>query len=92
MLVRCFSDSSRLRLIRQVGHSQLCHEAYWDSLAFALWLTPSLADASSGQLLGHPHGKLHVERTIHMVNSFQLTRSIRLTDAPNEHESNRNSR
>jgi hypothetical protein len=84
--VRYGSDSGRLRLIRQDGHSQWCNGANWDSLAFALRLTFSLADASGGRLLRHPHGELHVERTIHMVNSFQLTRSVRLTDAPEDTE------
>ncbi len=60
-------DSGRLHLIRKDDHGQWCHEATEGSLACALRLTSSLADAWDGRLLRLPCGKRHGERTIQML-------------------------
>ena len=52
------------------------HEAETGSLA--LRLTPLPSEAPSAGLLRHPLGQLHGERTISMISTFQLTRTIRL--------------
>ena len=52
--------------------------------AFALRLTPSPSQASTSRLPGTPLSRLHGERAIPMVSTFQLTRSTRLPDAPDE--------
>jgi hypothetical protein len=48
-----------------------------DSLA--LWLTSLPSQAPAGRLPAPPLSRLHGERAISMVSTFQLTRSTRLT-------------
>jgi len=48
-----------------------------DSLA--LWLTSLPSQAPTGRLPAPPLSRLHGERAISMVSTFQLTRSTRLT-------------
>ena len=73
---RCFTVGIRLRHIRKHGHSQLRHEA--ESGSLTLRLTPSPHGASTAGSPRHPPDRLHGERAITKVSTFQLTRSTRL--------------
>jgi len=75
-IAHCFAVDTRLRHLWQVGHSQQRNEA--ESGSLALRLTPSSHGASVAGSPRHPPDRLHGERAITMVSSFQLTRPARL--------------
>jgi hypothetical protein len=75
---RCFTAGGRLHPIRKSGHPHWCNEAESGSLALRLTSSPHGASAD-GSPRQPPPDRLHEERVIVMVSSFQLTRSTRLS-------------
>ena len=75
-VAHCYAVDTRLRHLWQVGHSQQRNEA--ESGSLALRLTPSSHGASAAGSPRHPPDRLHGERAITMISSFQLTRPARL--------------
>src|SRR5690606_33050525 len=71
-----FTTGIRLHHLRKVGRSHWFHEAESGSLALRLTSSPQRA-STHGSPRAPPH-RLHVERAINMVSTFQLTRSARL--------------
>src|SRR5262249_25517253 len=61
-----------------------CNEAETGSLALRLASSPSRS--STGRLPATPPSRLHGERAIAMVSTFQLTRSARLNLADRRHQ------
>jgi hypothetical protein len=74
---RCFADGVRFQLIWKADHYQKRNEAETGSLALRLTSSPSRAPTA--RLPVPPPSRLHVERAIAMVSTFQLTRSTGLT-------------
>jgi hypothetical protein len=70
-----FTLSGRLATLTCVSRPKRVH-------ARALRLTPSPSQAPTARSPAPPLGRLHGERAIPMVSTFQLTRSTRLPDAP----------
>ena len=79
----CFATDSRLHLLRKDGHDHLCNEA--ESGSLTLRLTPSPHRASTAGSPRQPPARLHGQQAITMVNTFQQTRSARLTLAHRSH-------
>jgi len=79
----CFATDSRLHLLRKDGHDHLCNEA--ESGSLTLRLTPSPHRASTAGSPRQPPARLHGQQAITMVNTFQQTRSARLSLAHRRH-------
>src|SRR5713226_4547788 len=73
----CFTSGLWLHPSRRTGHLRLPIEAESGSLALRLACSPP--ESLSVPLLEPTLVRLHVEQAIYMVNSFQFTRSARLT-------------
>jgi hypothetical protein len=76
-----FTFSGRMATLTCVSRPKRVH-------ARALRLTPSPPQASTARSPAPPLGRLHGERAIPMVSTFQLTRSTRLPDAPEDAATN----
>ena len=74
---RCFANGFRFHPSGRLTAPICCNEAAMGSLA--LRLTPSPSQASTAWLPITPPSRLHGERAIPMVSTFQLTRSTRLS-------------
>ena len=74
---RCFAAGVRLHPIWEAGHSHLCNEAETGS-RFRITADAFAFPGSDGGSPAPPLGRLHGERAIPMVSTFQLTRSTRL--------------
>src|SRR5689334_8498831 len=72
----CFVTGGWLHLSRQTGHLRIPIEAESGSLTLRLTCSPP---DSPVPLLKPTLVRLHAEQAIYMVNSFQFTRSARLT-------------
>jgi hypothetical protein len=96
---RCFRTGGRLRHLRKSGHRQWIHEAESGSLALGSRLRsrrlratrplPLTVDrsASRPRLPSCAGPELHGERAIHMADTSQSARKMRVTGAPKNRRS-----